>query len=255
MSKCIRCGTTWTTAGLALCPVCGEKVASPAEQRSRVEETAPKPAPVAAAAAAPPTRIRHGTTVRIPSDGASAARAMEPPPASPKASVEKTASPEKTAPSEKPVPPVAAPAKAEASRLPRRLIDSSVMVLPAEMTPVPRPERPINGPIILGALALVTVLLLPMTLAFESNRVFGVLGFCMSGFFVPFAPIAWIAGLTAEGRRREQGLEAEPRVVLGRLLGQVGTLLLIGEVTVLLVLVAGLRLAGKLPPTFWSVSL
>ncbi len=126
--------------------------------------------------------------------------------------------------------------------------------MPAEMSAVPRRERPLNGPIILGALAMVTGVLFPLSLAFEGNRVFGVLGFCMSGFFVPFAPIAWIAGLMAERRRLEQGLEPEPRVVLGRLLGQWGTLLLIAEVTAALVLIAGLRLAGKLPGTFWVQS-
>jgi hypothetical protein len=122
------------------------------------------------------------------------------------------------------------------------------------MSAVPRVERPMNGPLILGVLAMVTGVLFPLSLIFQANRVFGVLGFCMSGFFVPFAPIAWIAGLVAEGRRREQGLEPEPRVVLGRLLGQWGTLLLVAEVTTALVLVAGLRLAGKIPSSFWAPS-
>jgi hypothetical protein len=116
----------------------------------------------------------------------------------------------------------------------------------------PAPARPLNGPLILGAFALVTGVMIPLTAVFESSRVFGIIGFCMSGFFLPFAPIAWIAGLSVEKRRREQRLRPERRVVVGRLLGQWGTLLLIAEGMIGLVLVAALRLSGKFPATFWA---
>jgi hypothetical protein len=117
---------------------------------------------------------------------------------------------------------------------------------------LPAPARPLNGPLILGAFALVTALLLPLTAALESSRVFGVIGFCMSGFFLPFAPIAWITGLSVEKRRREQRLRPERRVVIGRLLGQWGTLLLVAEGTIGLIVVAALRLSGRFPTTFWA---
>jgi hypothetical protein len=268
MSKCIPCGATWTTPGLALCPICGAKAGAADSSAERLKPELSGARTVSTVAAA--SRFHRGTTVRIPPESLPP-RAPAPPPPAPAARAPEEKAPAK-APEEKAAPPpetkapAARPAEAAEERpakparpepafpAPSRLIDSSVKILPAEMSAVPRAERPLNGPIILGALAMVTGVLFPLSLAFEGNRVFGVLGFCMSGFFVPFAPIAWIAGLMAERRRLDQGLEPEPRVVLGRLLGQWGTLLLIAEVTLALVLIAGLRLAGKLPGSFWSQS-
>jgi hypothetical protein len=153
-----------------------------------------------------------------------------------------------------PTPSAAIPAPVPAETEEPFIQDS--VVLPAlrpaaAETRLPSPARPLSAPLVLGVLSLVAVLLLPLTLAFESHRIVGILGFCASGFFLPFAPIAWMAGLGAEKRRREQGLRPESRVVAGRLLGQAGTLLLVSEVTVGLILIAGLRLAGNLPATFW----
>jgi hypothetical protein len=132
-----------------------------------------------------------------------------------------------------------------------RLADASAATLPVA-APLPSPSRPLHGPLILGALSYLGVLLLPLTIAFESHRVLGVLGFCMAGFFAPFAPIAWLVGLTAEKRRRDQGLRPEPPVSLGRLLGQWGTLILVSEVTLALIGIAALRLAGRFPVSFWA---
>jgi hypothetical protein len=129
--------------------------------------------------------------------------------------------------------------------------DPSAAALPAAKQ-LPLPSKPLQGPLVLGALAYVAVLLLPLTLAFESHRVLGVLGFCMAGFFAPFAPIAWMVGTAAEKRRREQGLRPERQVALGRLLGQWGTMLLVSELTLGLVSVAALRLSGKFPVSFWA---
>ncbi len=147
--------------------------------------------------------------------------------------------------------------EAEASKAagaPSNVEDASVILLGSgpRDADLPEPIHPLNGPIVLGSLALVTVILLPLAAAFESSRVFGVLGFCLSGFFLPFAPIAWIVGLATERRRREQRLRPERRVVIGRLLGQWGTLLLIAEGSIGLLLIAALRLAGKFPTTFWA---
>jgi hypothetical protein len=298
MSKCIKCGASWTTPGLALCPICGAKVGAAPDAPAERLKPELSGAKVGALPGASSSRNARGTTVRIPPDGAVAAPkpAAAPrveqkfplvsPPADEKPTTIRTIEdrPSTARPSEEKAPPARDPSdkssilrvpgdkpavakaaedapasadrpagpKAEPLRVSRRLMESSVTILPVEMSPVPVPERPINGPLILGALALVTGILFPLTLVFQADRVFGVLGFCMSGFFVPFAPIAWISGLVAERRRLEQGLPPEPRVVLGRLLGQWGTLLLVAEVTAALVLIAGLRLAGKLPPTFWT---
>jgi len=131
-------------------------------------------------------------------------------------------------------------------------IDASAVNLPIQALKELRvAARPLNGPLILGSLAYVGVFLLPITMAFESHRVIGILGFTLAGFFAPFAPIAWLAGLAAEKRRREQGLRPERQVTLGRLLGQWGTLLLVAQTTVGLIAIAAMRLSSKFPPTFW----
>jgi hypothetical protein len=148
------------------------------------------------------------------------------------------------------VPPV--PMKEEPgveSRL--RLLDASAAEVPVQRD-LPSPARPLSGPLVLGALAFVPALVLPLAFLYESTRVLGVLGFCMAGFFAPFAPIAWMVGLSAEKRRREQGLRAERRVSIGRLFGQAATLVLVAELTVTLVAIAVLRLSGRFPDTFWN---
>jgi hypothetical protein len=136
-------------------------------------------------------------------------------------------------------------------RIPQAIDASAILPAQTEAKNLPSPARPMNGPLILGFLAFVPALILPLTLAFEGTRVLGILGFCMSGFFAPFAPIAWIAGLSAEKRRRDQGLRSERRVSIGRLLGQGATLILITEMTLALVGIAALRLSGKFPHSFW----
>jgi hypothetical protein len=131
-------------------------------------------------------------------------------------------------------------------------IDASAANLPVQaLKELRTASRPLNGPLILGCLAYVAVVMLPITMAFESHRVIGVLGFTLAGFFAPFAPIAWLAGLAAEKRRRDQGLRPEGRVTLGRLLGQWGTLLLTAQVTFGLIAIAAMRLSAKFPPSFW----
>jgi hypothetical protein len=132
-----------------------------------------------------------------------------------------------------------------------RLIDPSAADIPVQQD-LPSPRRPLVGPLVLGAIAFVPALLLPLAAVFESTRVMGVLGFCMAGFFAPFAPIAWMVGLAAEQRRRDQGLRPERAVTLGRTLGQIATLVLVAEMTLGLIAVAALRLSGKFPGSFWS---
>jgi len=136
------------------------------------------------------------------------------------------------------------------------LVDASVLVDIVRQgrkgKALPAPARPLSAPLVLGVLAAVTGVMLPLAAAFESNRIFGILGFCVSGLLLPLAPLAWITGLAAERRRREQGLRTERRVIVGRLLGQWGTLLLAAEGTIGLILVAAFRVTGKLPVSFWG---
>jgi hypothetical protein len=270
MSLCEKCGTSWTTTGMTLCPICGCKVgdaaaiAEPSRDRLTTHFSGLKESAATENGAA---KSNGSAVLTAPPDLTSSMVPAAPHPAS--------ANPE---PNEsRPLPPLKVTVfpKAErhsaASGLPSTggeapLSESTVTVpLWLEKTStglqaapagngdnaLPAPVRPLNGPLILGALGLLSAAMIPVTLAFESNRILGILGFCMSAFFVPFAPIAWIAGLSAEKRRREQGVRPELRVVMGRLLGQCATLLLIAEVTAVLVLIAVLRLSGKLPSTFW----
>jgi len=249
MSKCAICKTSWTSQGMTLCPICGAKVegAEIGMQTTRIQRPTQvhRPTPIEGAK----ENKTNGTAVLTAPAAPAEVRKAEPAPvpvAPPHVAPPRGASPAIASPEV--APPQIAPA-------PEPLVQDSVVLpmtrpAPAEKR-LPSPARPLNAPVVLGVLALVSVLLLPVTLAFESHRILGILGFCASGFFVPFGPIAWIAGLGAEKRRREQGLRPEARVVLGRVLGQTGTLLLMAEVTAALILIAGLRLSGQLPGSFW----
>jgi hypothetical protein len=239
MAKCAICKTSWTSQGMTLCPICGARVegADIGMQTTRIQ----RPTQFVGTTE---TKANGTAVLKAPPAPAPAivaeARKVEPVPAP-------VALPTPTAAAPVPIP---APAKTEEPFIQDSVVLPAPRIAAAE-TRLPSPARPLSAPLVLGILSLVAVLLLPVTLAFESHRIVGILGFCATGFFVPFAPIAWMAGLGAEKRRREQGLRPESRVVVGRLLGQAGTLLLASEVTVGLILVAGLRLAGNLPATFW----
>jgi len=288
MAMCAKCGASWTSPGMILCPICGAQIKKdtaalePSQEKLQPEvaavgqTSASRRAPVksngTAVLSPPPTRILEPEPeARRPATRATTIVKKTPEPPAPV--IEKVPPLQisvfpKPEPKAQAAPPPPAPAPVEpAVEIPKveppparketARVDASVVLLKAPLPDaspesLPVSSRPLNAPIILGALALVTGVTLPLTMAFESNRIMGILGFCMSGFFVPFAPIAWIAGLSAEKRRREQGLRPEKRVVLGRQLGQWGTLLLVAEVTAFLILIAGMRLAGKFPSTFWT---
>ena len=252
MVKCVKCGTGWTSSGLPLCPVCGTKVEAPAP-------AAAHPYVIQTPAVQEAVRKNGSAVLDIPKVDPPKAepysfpvlKRVEPaaePAKPPEQTAEQVRKPEAPKPEvkERPVqiePP--APAAVET-------LDASAVYPPIRSAKVLRTSsRPLNGPIILGCLAYVAVIMLPITMAFEGHKVIGVLGFTLAGFFAPFAPIAWLAGLSAEQRRRDQELRAERRVTLGRLLGQWGTLLLVIETTVGLISIAALRLSSKFPPSFW----
>lgn len=252
MATCTKCETFWTTAGMTHCPVCSTAVDT--------EEVVTEPSREVVKTAT--TRRNNGTAVlEKPKD-----------PPRPKTRPLPTPEPE-PGPPPIPMPPIIKEEPIKVTMFPKpekpvepvevaagdpmgdpMSVDASVTLMkPAvESKSLPMPARPLNGPLILGLLAAVTAVMLPVTMAYEDHRIIGIIGFCLSGFFLPFAPIAWIAGLSAEKRRREQQLRPERRVVVGRVLGQVGTMLLVAEATVALVLIAGFRLAGSFPSTFWK---
>jgi|SRR6185436_15950499 len=230
MVKCLNCGTGWTSEGLPLCPVCGTKVETtrkPPEEKPAVDRVE---TPVEA------VRKNGSTVVLVPPE----IRKAEPPPPSPYSFP--------TLEPARPRPEVTVKEKS----VENEPLDASAVNLPVQALKELRvAARPLNGPLILGCLAFVAVVMLPVTLAFESHKVIGILGFTLAGFFAPFAPIAWLAGLSAEKRRRDQGLRPERQVTLGRLLGQWGTLLLVTQTTFALIAVAAMRLSAKFPPSFW----
>jgi hypothetical protein len=256
MVKCSKCGTGWTSSGLPLCPVCGTKVDAPEPvatealpapahpyvvQTTALQETVKKngsavlDVPVEIRKAAPPEPQPYSFPILKPAP-------VEPP------KVE--AKPAEPPPEVKPAPAPVVIAKEKPVEM--SPIDASAVNLPIqELKQLRISSRPLNGPLILGCLAYVSVLVLPIAFAFESHRVIGILGFTLAGFFAPFAPIAWLAGLATEKRRREQGLRPEGRVTLGRLLGQWGTLLFVAQATFGLIAVAAMRLYSRFPPTFW----
>jgi hypothetical protein len=233
MVTCAKCGTGWTSSGLPLCPVCGTKVETPAAP--------PERDPVIEIPAACP-RKNGSAVLEVPLE-------LRMPPV-------QLVEPTPSIPDVKEAAPMMHETPVESRKTDSRILQRLQISDPSAILPVvkdlPAPTRPLNGPLVLGILAYVGVILLPMAVFFESHRVLGVLGFCMAGFFAPFAPIAWMVGLNAEKRRRDQGLRAESRVSLGRLLGQWGTLLLVSEATIALVGIAALRLAGKFPVSFWA---
>jgi hypothetical protein len=291
MTKCTKCGTGWTSSGLPLCPICGTKVPGPITASRPVADPIPliqMPAPSFAKAAegkAEPAAVRkNGTAVlEPPPDPRKAKTEVRPkppvlrwdPPENPDVRIKLLEPSALDAPVQKDPPAPAPPAvpkketvvlsASEPAPLPPmkemnpveaesrfRLLDPSAADIPVQKE-LPSPARPLIAPLIFGSLAFVPAILVPLTMAFESTRVLGVLGFCMAGFFAPFAPIAWMVGLSAEQRRRDQALRPERAVTLGRKLGQVATLVLVGEMTVFLVAIAALRLSGSFPHTFWSV--
>ncbi len=271
MTKCTKCGTGWTSSGLPLCPICGTKVPAPVAASTPVpdpipliEMPAPEPAAVrknGTAVMEPPVDLRKAKTELRPKPPMLRIKVLEPsaldvpaqkdPPAPEPLPEAKKDTVILRASEPPPSPPMKemCPVEAE-SRF--RLLDPSAAEIPAQKE-LPSPARPLIAPLIFGSLAFVPAVLIPLTMAFESTRVLGVLGFCMSGFFAPFAPIAWMVGLSSEQRRRDQSLRPERSVTLGRKLGQIATLTLVGEMTVLLIAIAALRLSGNFPHTFWSV--
>lgn len=243
MVKCSRCGTAWTSSGLPLCPVCGSRVEQPAaSSKTLTEDRRPDPVPLIHAAPSDISTLKpsNGSAVlEVPLE-LRTSESRIPVPALNEAPLLREASPDTSMPDP------------EVLRIAPAIDASASLPVEAGAKLMPAPARPMNGPLILGFLAFVPVLMLPLTLVFEDTRVLGILSFCMSGFFAPFAPIAWIAGLSAEKCRREQGFRSERRVVIGRLMGQGATLLLVAEMALALIGIAALRLSGKFPNSFWS---
>ncbi|RPH45431.1 MAG: hypothetical protein EHM91_07655, partial [Planctomycetota bacterium] len=171
MTKCAKCGTGWTSSGLPLCPICGTKVPEPvAAAPARVAD----PIPLIEMPAAEPAVAACKSSVAV----------LERPPEPRKPKPEIQPVPELRRPKteilpvpEPEPPPMLLKKEFPVDAEPRlRLIDPSAADIPVQGD-LPSPTRPLIGPLVLGAMAFVPVLLIPLTAAFEATRVLGVLGF------------------------------------------------------------------------------
>src|SRR5436190_7698091 len=147
MFKCNKCGTSWTSSGLPLCPICGAKVAAPGAplkeaalrdpEPHRLQVSAREASSRTAVLAPPDLEKRSATPSPVAAPGPSIAR------------VESIPVPEP--------PPVSRPL---------------AIAKDPEVMPFP-PLSSVNGPLLLGFLAQATVCLLPLTILFERHRVLG----------------------------------------------------------------------------------
>ncbi len=225
LRKCAKCATRWTT-DLAVCPICDTKAEEEAAPRDGARMVR---AALRSGQDSPPMETYVGTaTAQFTGPVIPQTRTPSPPP---------------------PIVKPAAPRQAEA-----------LAAVEAPKPAAPQAKIPpiwtlfACGPLVLGGLALVTVVLMPVALALEGHRVFGILGFFAGGFFAPFAPIAWLVGQAYEDRYRDLGLDPDPLVRRGKRLGMWATFLLVAEFAAILILVVALRLGGKFPASFWAAN-
>jgi hypothetical protein len=235
VKKCPKCGSVWYSAlpKCAFCGVEGEEQVVPiltgkvhGERASEAKPQlapAPEEAPVAVAEATPvpPT---HADPV--------------PPPRVPETPPEMKAEP-------------APEGKEEAPRLPAPA---------AEATPEPaRPAPPLppaphlpsaTVPVVFGWLGIAAFLLVPLAIYAHDHRVVGILALLAYGVVAPFAPFAWWSGRRYEDRCRAMGFQPARAGRTGRLLGTLGTFVLVAQAALLALLAAVLHLAGRFPNLF-----
>ncbi len=194
--KCVSCGTAWSSA-LPRCPFCGGEAAAEAP-----------PKEVSLLAGLPP---RPEEKTGDADDTPAALPKVEAPPPAPAA--------EPPAPADPPAVPAELP--------PLRLTE-----------PVPMgPQVPSSTvPFVLGLLGIAACLALPLAVHFEEHRVIGVLAPLGAGVLAPFAPFAWLAGLRHEDHCRERNVLPSGLARAGRILGTIGTFVLIFNITMLAVI-------------------
>lgn len=211
--KCVKCGSTWTSA-LPACAFCGgeaEEMPDPAALKILSRPQPPPPPP-------PPP---------------------EPEPAQePEAEIEDQAAVATAPESEAPAPlpePEPTPTPAPVVRQP----PPPVAVGPSHKVSM-----------VLGLVSLAACAAIPLAVHFQAHKVLGFMGLILCALLAPVPPAAWVAGVRYERRAREAGLAPHPGGKWGRLIGLAATFLVLLEVSATAVLVTVLRLQGKLPATF-----
>ncbi len=238
IKKCPKCGSIWYSA-LPKCAFCGEDgveqemaILTGKVHGERAIEAAPKPAPavvevsevaVAEATPVPPTRADVPAPEATPAAAEAGQRKTEP------ITVLNQEAPPQT--KTEPVP-LVKEARPGAPLAPAPHLPSSTV------------------PFAFGWIGVAAFLLLLACVYAEENRLVGTVGYIAFALLAPFAPFAWFLGQRYADACDELGCAPALQARLGRILGIIGTFVLIFQAAVAALLVAVLRIAQKLPPTF-----
>lgn len=227
--KCPKCGSVWYTALVrcAFCGVEGEEVQGPIS----------------------PAKLNLGTRGVEPPPSPET-----PPPAEPKEPAEPPkveAPPQPPAESPKPEPP---PPKIEAPEAPPKPARPALRPAARQDVPAtPAPQIPSSTvPLVFGVLGLVAGVLLPLTTAVRHDKVMVTLSLLAWAILAPFAPFGWMTAQRYVDQCRALGFAPASAAQTGRVLGMLGSFLLVFEFAALAVFVAVQILSGKVVCPLWK---
>jgi hypothetical protein len=237
--KCPKCGSVWYTAltKCAFCGVEGEEVKgpiSPAKLNLAHGSVASGPPPEAKEAAAP---AAPETPPTIPE--AKESPVVEAPPVRVEAPAPVPA-PEKPLSLREPPP---RPERAPAPRLVPRI--------DAEASPAPRIPSSLV-PVVFGGLGVLACAILPLIAALLRERVTEILALLAFAILSPFAPFAWLAGQRYADQCRALGFSPAAAAHTGKILGMLGSFILVFEISALSIFVVVQGLSGKAVCPIWK---
>jgi hypothetical protein len=138
--------------------------------------------------------------------------------------------------------PVLRPARAPALR----------PVIPLEpAAPAPRIPSAIV-PVVFAGLGIVAGAILPLMGVLRYHRIADLLALLGFAILSPFAPFAWFAGQRYADQCRILGFAPATAARTGRILGLLGSFLLVFEISALAILVVVQGLSGKLDCPLWK---
>jgi hypothetical protein len=251
--KCPKCGSVWYTAlvNCAFCGVEGDEVKGPIspaklnlahggvssgppagskESGVTVQNQPPPPLPEpkeASPAEAAPTRVENPAPPPIPVNPTPI-----PEPAPPPIAAKPSPLPE----------PVLRPVRAPALR---------PVSLPEPAAPAPRIPSAIV-PVVFAGLGIVAGAILPLMGVFRHHRIADLLALLGFAILSPFAPFAWFSGQRYADQCRALGFAPASAARTGRILGLLGSFLLVFEISALAILVVVQGLSGKLDCPLWK---
>jgi len=242
--KCPKCGSVWYTplVNCAFCGIEGEEVKGPISPAKlnlvhgsvsstppEAKEPAPPPPPPSVAPEAPPA-----------------------PPTPKEAPVAETAAPR----IETPEPPPPVPDKP--ARLPeivnapeRRLPLRTLPKVDAATAAAPRIPSAVV-PLVFAGLGIVACTILPLMATFLRDRVTAIMALLAFAILSPFAPFAWLAGQRYVDQCRLLGFAPAAGANSGKVLGMLGSFLLVFEISALSLFVVIQGLSGKVSCPLWK---